>query len=110
MDVNFAENNATIVKTGATGGEAGEVNPNTFLDGIDIPDSGEITFSYDYESNDQRNRTPGNANNTSDAAIRVVAVGLGTGQYASATASITRAKNQAVSVTGALERVYSDPA
>ena len=110
LDVNFAENNATIVKTGATGGNAGEVNANTFLDGIDIPDSGEITFSYDYESNDQRNRTPGNLNNVSDAAIRVVAVGLGTGQYASATASITRAKNQAVSVTGALERVYSDPA
>ena len=110
LDVNFAENNATIVKTGATGGQAGEVNPNTFLDGIDIPDGGEITFSYDYESNDQRNRTPGTLLNPSDAAIRVVAVGLGTGQYVAQTASITRAKNQAVSVTGALERVYSDPA
>jgi hypothetical protein len=110
LDVNFAENNATIVKTGATGGNTGEVDANTFMDGIDIPDSGEITFSYDYESNDQRNRTPGNATNASDAAIRVVAVGLQTGQYASATASVTRAKNQAVSVTGALERVYSDPA
>jgi hypothetical protein len=110
IDVNFSENNATIVKSGSTGGQVGEVNANTFMDGIDIPANGEITFSYDYESNDQRNRTPGNASNVSDAAIRVVAVGLQTGQYASATASITRAKNQAVSVTGALERVYSNPA
>ena len=37
LDVNFAENSATIVKTGDAGGATGEVNANTFIDGIDIP-------------------------------------------------------------------------
>ena len=111
LDVNFAENNATIVKTGAS---AATIPANTFLDGLTIPSTGQnagkVTFSYDYESNDQRNRSPGSSSVASDAPIRVVAVGLGTGQYAFAQAEITRNKGQAVSVTGALERVYSDPA
>lgn len=111
LDVNFAENNATIVRSGSDPGTG--VPANTFIDGIDIPSDGTATFSYNYESNDQRNRTPGNADFTGgrfDPAIRVVAVGLGTGQYAVAQQTIGRSKNQAISVTGALERVYSDPA
>ena len=111
IDVNFAENNATIVKTGSS---AATVPANTFLEGIAIPSTGQnagkVSFSYDYESNDQRNRSPGSGTVASDAAIRVVAVGLGTGQYAFAQQTITRNKGQAISVTGALERVYSDPA
>lgn len=103
IDVNFSENNATIVKTGDVAGTG--VGANEFMDGIDIPANGLVVFSYDYDSNDQRNRTP-----AADAAIRVVAVGLQTGQYAFAQADVARAKNQAVSVVGALERVYSDPA
>jgi len=102
IDVNFSENNATIVRTGNVIGNG--VGADEYLDGINIPENGEVTFSYDYDSNTQRNRTP-----FTNANIRVVAVGLQTGQYASATASITRAKGQAVSVTGALERVYSNP-
>lgn len=102
IDVNFSENNATIVKTGTS---AGTVPANSFLDGIDIPEGGQVSFSFDYDGNSQRNRTP-----AVDANIRVVTVGLQTGQYASASASIARAKGQAVSVTGALERVYSNPA
>lgn len=108
IDVNFSENNATIVKTGSVPGSGG-ASANTFLDGLDIPEDGQVTFSYDYDSNSQRNRVPGDANNVRNAAIRVVAVGLQTGQYASASAVITRAKGQSVSVSGALERVYSNP-
>ena len=108
IDVNFAENNATVVKSGESDGTG--VPANTFMDGIDIPSDGNVVFSYDYDSNSQRNRNPGSASVTADAAIRVVAVGLQTGQYAFAQADIGRAKNQAVSVVGALERVYSDPA
>lgn len=103
IDVNFSENNATIVKTGDVSGTG--VGANEFMDGIDIPSDGNVVFSYDYDANDQRNRTP-----ATDAAIRVVAVGLQTGQYAFAQADVARAKGQAVSVTGALERVYSNPA
>lgn len=103
IDVNFSENNATIVQTGDVAGTG--VGANAFMDGIDIPSDGNVVFSFDYDSNDQRNRTP-----ATDAAIRVVAVGLQTGQYAFAQADIARAKGQSVSVTGALERVYSNPA
>lgn len=103
LDVNFSENNATVVKTGGVSGSG--VGANEFLDGIDIPNGGDVTFSYDYDGNVQRNRIP-----ATDANIRVVAVGLQTGQYASASASIARAKGQAVSIAGALERVYANPA
>ena len=108
IDVNFSENSATVVKSGDVAGTG--VGANEFMDGIDIPNDGSVVFSYDYDSNSQRNRNPGSGSVDSDAAIRVVAVGLQTGQYAFAQADIGRAKNQAVSVTGALERVYSDPA
>jgi len=107
IDTNFSENNATVVKTGNVAGSG--VGANQFLDGIDIPDTGQVTFSFDYDKNSQRNRNPGSESVVSNAAIRVVAVGLQTGQYSFTQADITRAKGQSVSVTGALERVYSNP-
>ena len=47
---------------------------------------------------------------TFDPRLKVVAVGLQTGQFAQATATLTRTKSQSITVTGPLERVYSDPA
>ena len=77
--------------------------------------NGQSTFdvAYDFDSNSQRNRVPGDLNNQGDAfqpKLRVVAVGLQTGQYAVSEATLGRAKNQSISVVGPLERVYSDPA
>jgi hypothetical protein len=102
IDINYSENNATIVRSGNAVGTG--VGANEYIDGIDIPSNGNVVFSYDYDSNDQRNRTP-----ATDPQIRIVAVGLQTGQYAFAQASVAKAKGQSVSVTGALERVYSNP-
>ena len=101
LDVNFAEANATIVQQ----------ENGVFLDARPITQAS-IEFTYDYDKNSQRNRIPSagaDGSNTYAPKIRVVAVGLQTGQYAAAQATITRAKGQTINVTGALERVYNDP-
>lgn len=102
IDINYSEANATIVQK----------EDGVFIDGIAVPGGGSYEFTYDYDKNSQRNRIPSggaDASNTYAPNVRVVAVGLQTGQYASATAQITRSKGQTINVTGALERVYSDP-
>jgi len=108
LDVNYSESNATVIQSSdkQSGGQI-------YFDGVDIPDSGTFQITYDYDSNSQRNRIPGNADNTGgnfDPRLKVVAVGLQTGQFAQATATLTRTKSQSITVTGPLERVYSDPA
>jgi len=103
FDINYSEANATLVQR----------EDGAFIDGIVVPGGGSYEFTYDYDKNSQRNRIPSggaDASNTYAPNVRVVAVGLQTGQYASATAQITRSKGQTINVTGALERVYSDPA
>lgn len=113
LDVNYSESSATIVKTSASqatqdGIPGGEI----FLDGLTVPSDQSFQITYDYDSNSQRNRIPGDADNTGgtfDPKFRVVAVGLQTGQFASVQATLGRAKGQSISVVGPLERVYSDP-
>ena len=63
-----------------------------------------ISFDFDYESNTQGGRTAG-----TDAAVTVVAIGLNSAQYVSATATIGRATGQNISLVAPLERNYSNP-
>jgi len=60
-----------------------------------------IAFDFDYDANIQGGRTAG-----TDAAVTVVALGLTTGQYVSASATITRSKANKISLVAALERNY----
>jgi len=102
VDVNFSETNATILQD----------NDGIYLD-AQLISGASVEFTYDYDNNSQRNRIPAagaDPSGTYSPKVRVVAVGLQTGQYASATASISRSKGQTINVTGALERVYNDPA
>ena len=107
LDVNYSESNATVVQSSnkQSGGQI-------YFDGVDVPSDGTFQITYDYDSNSQRNRIPGDADNTGgnfDPRLKIVAVGLQTGQFAQATATLTRTKSQSITVTGPLERVYSDP-
>ena len=62
-----------------------------------------IAFDFDYDGNTQGGRTAG-----TDAAVTVVAIGLGTAQYVSATATLTRATGQNISLVAPLERNYDN--
>jgi len=64
-----------------------------------------ISFTFDYDGNNQGGRTP-----ATDADVTVVAIGLETAQYVSSTATITRATGQNISLVASLERNYLDPA
>ena len=114
LDVNYSESSATIVRTSASqAAQDGIAGGEIFIDGLTVPSDQSFQITYDYDSNSQRNRVPGNADNTGgsfDPKLRVVAVGLQTGQYANVQATLTRAKGQSISIVGPLERVYSDPA
>ena len=114
LDINYSEANATVVQTSSSQlAQDGIPGGTIYLDGIDVPSDQSFQITYDYDSNSQRNRIPGDADNTGgnfDPRLRVVAVGLQTGQFASVQATLTRAKGQSISVVGPLERVYSDPA
>ena len=63
-----------------------------------------MPFTFDYDNNTQGGRTAG-----TDAAVVVVAIGLNTAQYVSATGTITRATGQNISLVAPLERNYSNP-
>tara|TARA_R100000655_G_scaffold64319_1_gene102835 strand:- start:1067 stop:2419 length:1353 start_codon:yes stop_codon:yes gene_type:complete len=77
-------------------------------DGTDISGtvSGQstIAFTFDYDGNTQGGRTAG-----TDANVTVVAIGLNTAQYVSATATLTRSTGQNISLVAPLERNYSNP-
>lgn len=62
-----------------------------------------IAFDFDYDGNTQGGRTAG-----TDANVTVVAIGLNTAQYVSATATITRATGQNISLVAPLERNYDN--
>lgn len=73
-----------------------------------------VTHTYNYDSNDQRgggtyNDGVGTPTDTAgtDAPVTVVAIGLSTGQYVSATSTIGRNTANAVTLTASLERNYS---
>ena len=63
-----------------------------------------IQFDFDYDNNDQGGRTAG-----TDAGITVVAIGLNTGQYVSATGTIAESTQNSVSLVAPLERNYDNP-
>lgn len=63
-----------------------------------------IQFDFAYNSNTQGGRTSG-----TDADITVVAIGLQTGQYVSATGTIGESTQNSVSLVAPLERNYDNP-
>lgn len=77
-------------------------NSGTDISG-NISGSSTISFDFDYDGNSQGGRTPG-----TDANVTVVAIGLNTAQYVSATATIGRATGQNISLVAPLERNYSN--
>jgi hypothetical protein len=76
-------------------------------DGIDITGqitAGTIAWTFDYDNNVQGGRTAG-----TDAAVTVVAQGLGGAEWVLATYTITRTTGQTVTVNANDERNYSNP-
>ena len=70
-----------------------------------IDGSAAVTLTYDYDANVQR----GAGSASKDAPITVVAIGLATGQYVSATGIIARSTSNVVSLVSPLERNYANP-
>jgi hypothetical protein len=64
---------------------------------------GSVSFSFNYDTNNQGGRTPG-----TDAEVTVVAIGLTTAQYVSAQATITRTTGQNISLVAPLERNFAN--
>jgi len=64
-----------------------------------------ISFTFDYDGNDQGGRTP-----ATDANVVIVAIGLQTAQFVSINATIVRAVGQNFSLVSNLERNYNNPA
>lgn len=75
--------------------------------GVDISGSiggsSSVAFDFDYDGNTQGGRTAG-----TDASVTVVAIGLDTAQYVSASATLTRATGQNISMVAPLERNYDN--
>lgn len=67
----------------------------------DVPGSGSVSFSFDYDGNSQGGRTP-----QTDANVTVVAIGLDKAQYVKATSIISRSIANSISLVAALERNY----
>jgi len=65
-----------------------------------------IGFDFDYDGNVQNGRTPAL---DADVDVTVVAIGLDSAQYVSATSTIGRASGQTISLVAPLERNYSNP-
>ena len=68
-----------------------------------ISGASSVAFDFDYDGNTQGGRTAG-----TDANVTVVAIGLDTAQYVSATATLTRATGQNISLVAPLERNYDN--
>ena len=62
-----------------------------------------IPFDYDYDGNNQGNRTPGTPAN-----IVAIAIGLDTGQYVKVETTINRTNSNTISFVAALERQYEN--
>ena len=115
VDVNYQENNATVVQTsdkqfgfddgaGNVGAAQTYSRPFLYMDGVDVPSSGRFDFTFAYDNNQQRNRTKSQA-----ASAKIITIGLGGAQYLSQDFPISNEKNITVNISAALERVYSDP-
>lgn len=104
----FGTTNAIIVKDADGVDMAGAVNPSW------PTKRAFVSHTYNYDSNDQRGSGTYNSGDgvgdsaKTDAPITVVGLGLGTGQYVISTGtSIGRNTANAVTLTAALERNYS---
>lgn len=63
-----------------------------------------VTFSFAYDTNTQGGRTP-----ATNAAIKLVGIGLTGGQYVSVDHTITRTQGQSILLAPAQERNYTNP-
>lgn len=104
----FGTTSAIIVKDADGNDMAGAVNPSW------PTKRAFVSHTYNYDSNDQRGAGTYNSGDgvgdsaKTDAPITVVGLGLGTGQYVISTGtSIQRNTANAVTLTAALERNYS---
>lgn len=88
---NYGSDNAILVQDITGNPVSGAVSGNS-----------SITFSFNYDVNNQGGRTP-----STDADITLVAMGLNTGQFVSSTGSILRATGQTFALVAALDRVYT---
>lgn len=70
----------------------------------DVAAAASVTRTFAFDSNVQGGRTAG-----TDAAVTVVGMGLATGQYVRATATIARSTSNSVSLVASLERNYANP-
>ena len=68
-----------------------------------VSNNSSVSFDFDYDGNTQGDRAQG-----TDANVTVVAIGLNGAQYVSATATITRATGQNISLVAPLERNYNN--
>jgi hypothetical protein len=97
----------TLPGAGNDYGEAGAliVDDNAGADMAgDVGGAPSIVKSFNYDGNVQGGRTAG-----TDADITVVGIGLATGQYVKATATIARSVSNSVSLVASLERQYTNP-
>lgn len=78
-------------------------NSGTDISGT-VGGSASVAFDFAYDENTQGGRTAG-----TDAAVKVVAMGLDQAQHVIADATITRATGQNISLVAPFERNYSNP-
>lgn len=84
-------------------GEAGAVTVND-ADGNPITgtiSSGVISFTFDYDGNNQGGRTPG-----TDAAVTLIGIRPGSGKFAVTTGVLSRSKTIAISLVAEQDRAY----
>lgn len=89
---NFGTSSAIVVEDATANTISGNVSGDA-----------SIAFTFDYDGNVQGGRTAG-----TDAAVTIVAIGLNTAQYVSATATIGRSSSNIISLVAPLERNYSN--
>lgn len=89
---NFGTGSALLVQDNSGSDIAGNVGGNNT-----------ISFDFDYDGNTQGGRSAG-----TDADVTIVAIGLDNAQYVAATATITRATGQNISLVAPLERNYNN--
>lgn len=90
-DGDFGGPNAIVVHDNDGNPIAGSVSGNT------------ITFSFDYDNNNQGGRTP-----ATDAQVVLVGIGLEKGVYTSSQSTITRSTGQTIQLISPLERNYEN--
>ena len=103
----ITSNTATVITIDAQG-KGFDVDDATATWSIIEPNTANtnprITFTYNYASNTDGGRTA-----DTDADITLVALGLDTAQYATATGTITEVNEVTLPISNPLERNYEDP-